>query len=105
MTVTAKQWILKMQDGSDSAASCISKSRFTHTMILSHAEMTHPVQVQFIRTAGLYAKMRQERPGKPDPLPKLQRDLMSSLGTSDERMPLTLRYKVFMMMAKAPKPV
>jgi hypothetical protein len=30
---------------------------------------------------------------------------MSSLGTSDERMPLTLRYTIFMMMAKDPKPV
>ena len=63
------------------------------------------MQVQFIRTAGLYAKMRGEAPGRPDPLPKLQRDLMSSLGTSDKHMPLTLRYTIFMMMAKDPKPV
>jgi hypothetical protein len=74
-------------------------------MLLSHAKMTHTVQVQFIRTAGLYAKMRREAPGKPDPLPMLQRDLMSTLGTSDERMSLTLRYAIVMMMAKDPKPV
>ena len=63
------------------------------------------VQVQLLRTGGIYAKMRRETPGKPDPLPAFQRELMASLPTSDEYMPLTLQYNFFMILAKDPRPL
>lgn len=63
------------------------------------------VQVQFVKTGGIYAKMRRETPGKPDPLPELQKKLMAALGTSDEMFPLTLNYTIFMLLAKDPQPL
>ena len=63
------------------------------------------VQVQFVKTGGIYAKMRRETPGKPDPLPELQKKLMAAVGTSDEMFPLTLNYTIFMLLAKDPQPL
>ena len=63
------------------------------------------VQVQFVKTGGIYAKMRRETPGKPDPLPDLQKKLMAALKTSDEMFGLTLNYTIFMLLAKDPKPL
>lgn len=60
------------------------------------------MQVQFIRTAGLYAKMRSETPRKPDPLLAFQKKLMASLSISDDSTALTLRYTIFVMLAKVP---
>ena len=63
------------------------------------------VQVQFVRTGGMYTKMRRENPEKPDPLPDLQRELMASLKTSDEYTPLKLQCDIFMILCKDPKPL
>lgn len=62
-------------------------------------------QVQFMRTGGMYTKMRRENPDRPDPLPGLQRELLASLKTSDEYMPLELQCDIFMILAKDPKPL
>ena len=63
------------------------------------------MQVQFMRTGGMYTKMRRENPEKPDPLPDLQRELMASLKTSDEYTPLQLQCDIFMILCKDPKPL
>ena len=62
-------------------------------------------QVLFIRTAGVYNRMRKEKPGQPDPLPELQKQLMSALGAADDSMPLTLQYPLFVILAKDPRPL
>lgn len=63
------------------------------------------LQVQFMRTGGMYTKMRRENPEKPDPLPEFQRELLASLNTSDEYTPLILQNDFFMILAKDPKPL
>ena len=62
-------------------------------------------QVQFMKTGGMYTKMRRDNPDKPDPLPGLQRDLLASLKTSDKYLPLELQCDIFMILAKDPKPL
>lgn len=61
--------------------------------------------VQSVRTGGIYAKMRRESPGKPDPLPDLLKSLMAAVNTSDESFGLTLKYTIFMILAKNPRPL
>ena len=58
-----------------------------------------------MRTGGTYAKMRRENPGKPDPLPDLQKKLMDALNTTDKTFGLTLKYTIFMILAKDPRPL
>ena len=74
-----------------------------HVMGFIHVLCT--VQVQFVKTGGIYAKMRRETSGKPDPLPELQKKLMAALKTSDEMLALTLNYTIFMLLAKDPQPL
>ena len=70
------------------------------------AENVHcTVQVQFVKTGGIYAKMRRETPGKSDPLPELRKSLMAALKTSDEMFAITLNYTIFMLLAKDPQPL
>ena len=63
------------------------------------------LQVQFIRTSGLYGKMVKETPGEPDPLPLFSKQLMSALNAADDSKELTLEYPVFMILAKDPRPL
>ena len=60
-------------------------------------------QVLFVRTAGTYNRLRKANPGKPDPLPELQKELMSALGAADDSMALTLQYPLFAILAKDPR--
>ncbi len=62
-------------------------------------------QVQLVRTGGIYDKMRKETPEKPDPLPDLQQKLMAALNTSDQYYGLYLKYTIFMILAKDPRPL
>jgi hypothetical protein len=65
--------------------------------------MVLELQVQLVRTGGIYAKMRRDTLGKPDPLPDLLKRLMAALNTSDETFGLTLKYTIFMILAKNPE--
>ena len=49
--------------------------------------------------------MLKETSGQPDPLPEFKEQLMSVLGRSDDRKPLTLQYSVFIILAKDPRPL
>ena len=61
--------------------------------------------MQSVRTGGIYAKMRRESPGTPDPLPDLLKNLMVAVNTSDASFGLTLKYTIFMILAKNPRPL
>jgi hypothetical protein len=63
------------------------------------------VQVQFLKTTGPYGKMLKDAPDMPDPLPRVKEQLIAALDASDDSAKLTLRFPVFMILAKHPKPL
>lgn len=82
------------------------------SLILNLAPVEHnpsglytAVQVQFAETTGVLALMRQKDPHKENPIHQFEKDLLSSLETSDLDMPLNLVWHTFILLAKGPLPL
>lgn len=64
-------------------------------------------QVHFVKTTGVYGKflLDEEAAARQDPLEQFRQQLIAVMHAADDAAELTLRYSVFVILAKDPMPV